>query len=150
MRDPETLRFIHAGRRRLSREHREKISKSKKGGNPVQGPPPPVDVAEAHDDGAAVAVPINRWGKTRRFTLGFNKTTDATLQRFDRARSTAFVAVSGRVGQRRIRFYFFFHFRHRFVLGGKNVTAGKCVHTLTIGLNYYSSTSRNSFALVRT
>ena len=34
MRDPEILRFIHAGRRRLSREHREKISKSKKGGNP--------------------------------------------------------------------------------------------------------------------
>ena len=43
---------------------------------PVQGPPPPVDVAEARDDGAAVAVPINRWGKTRVFGLGVDKTKD--------------------------------------------------------------------------
>jgi len=47
--------------------------------------------------------------------------TRHVFRRPDRAasiRSTAFVAASGRVGQRRTRFYFFFRFRHRFVLGG--------------------------------
>jgi hypothetical protein len=75
MRDPQkycgsfTLVAAESITRRSARARRAAI--------PVQGPPPPVDGAEARDDGAAFAVPIDRWGKTRLFTLDLDETTDA-------------------------------------------------------------------------
>ena len=76
MRDCGSFTLVAAGRlesiaRRSARARRAAI--------PVQGPPPPVDGAEARDDGAAFAAPINRWGGTRLFTLeDLDKTTDVT------------------------------------------------------------------------
>jgi len=132
MRDCGSFTLVAAGCLERARARRAAI--------PVQGPPPPVDVAEARDDGAAVAVPINRSGKTQLFTLeDLDKATGAyrivtervqaiideefggevtirhVFRRPDRAASIRFVAASGRVGQRRTGFYFFFRFRHRFV-----------------------------------
>jgi len=138
MRDPQkycgSFTLVAAGCLERARARRAAI--------PVQGPPPPVNVAEARDDGAAVAVPINRWGGKLDCSPWRIWTTDAyrivtervqaiideefggevtirhVFRRPDRAasiRSTAFVAASGRVGQRRTRFYFFFRFRHHFV-----------------------------------
>jgi len=73
MRDCGSFTLVAAGCLERARARRAAI--------PVQGPPP-VDGAEARDDGAAVAVPINRWGKTRVFTLeDLDKTRTPTESR---------------------------------------------------------------------